>query len=95
MCCLLAAILFAGPRFAFILVWIFGTRVQMVYSSWVWPLLGVIFFPWTSLMYILVWGPVHHVSGAGWIAVAFGVLLDGITWSGRLAKNRYDAVRAV
>jgi hypothetical protein len=95
MCCLFLSMVFIGPRFAFILVWIFGTKVQLVYSSWIWPLLGVLFFPWTSLMYILVWGPVNHVSGAGWIAVGFGVFLDVATWSGRLAQSRYEAARAV
>jgi quinol-cytochrome oxidoreductase complex cytochrome b subunit len=92
-CCLALSAAFLGPRFAFFLVWIFGERVEHVYSTWIWPLLGVIFIPWTSLAYIIVWGPVHHVSGAGWILVAIGVFLDLATWSGRFAKSRYDASR--
>ncbi len=94
MCCLALSAAFLGPRVAFFLVWIFGNRVEQVYSTWIWPLLGVIFIPWTSLAYILVWGPVHHVSGAGWILVVIGVFLDLATWSGRFAKSRYDASTA-
>jgi len=66
----------------------FGNRVDNVYSSWIWPLLGVIFIPWTSLAYILVWSPVHHVSGAGWILVVLGLFLDLATWSARAAQSR-------
>jgi hypothetical protein len=93
-CCLALSAAFIGPRFAFVLVWIFGNKVEQVYSSWIWPLLGVLFFPWTSLAYIIVWGPVDHVSGSGWILVAIGVFLDLASWAGRAAKSAYDTARA-
>jgi hypothetical protein len=90
MCCLAASMAFIGPRFAFLLVWIFdSSRVNAAFSSWVWPLLGVIFAPWTFLMYIIVWGPLHGVSGFGWVIVAIGVFLDLATYSSRAASNRY------
>jgi hypothetical protein len=81
---------FIGPRFAFLLVWIFDTsRVNAAFSSWIWPLLGLLFAPWTFLMYILAWGPLHGVSGFGWVIVAIGVFLDIATYSSRAASNRY------
>jgi len=86
---------FIGPRFAFVLVWIFGSRVDAAFSSWLWPLLGVIFFPWTILMYVLAWGPLNGVSGAGWLLVALGVLLDVLTYSARSASNRRRAAPGV
>jgi hypothetical protein len=90
MCCLALSMAFIGPRFAFLLVWIFdSSRVDAAFSSWVWPLLGVLFAPWTFLMYILVWGPLNGVSGFGWVIVAFGVFLDLATYSSRAASNRY------
>ena len=95
MCCLALSMFFIGPRFAFVLVWIFGNRVEAAFSTWVWPLLGVLFVPWTSLAYVLVWGPIHGVSGAGWLLVGFGVLLDFMTYSGRFARDRYQASGAV
>ena len=95
MCCLALSMFFIGPRFAFVLVWIFGDRVEAAFSTWVWPLLGVLFLPWTTLAYVLVWGPIHGVSGAGWLLVGFGVLLDLMTYSGRFANDRYQASRAV
>ena len=85
---------FIGPRFAFLLVWIFGDRVDAAFSSWFWPLLGVLFAPWTILMYVLAWGPINGVSGAGWLLVALGVFLDLVTYSSRAATSRYQASRA-
>ena len=71
---------FIGPRFAFFLLWIFDTdRVNAAFSSTIWPVLGIIFAPWTALMYTLAWGPVHGVSGVGWFVVAVGILLDLLT----------------
>jgi len=86
---------FIGPRFALALVWIFGNRVEAAFSTWVWPLLGLLFAPWTTLAYVIVWGPIHGVSGAGWLLVGFGVLLDLMTYSGSFARDRYQASRAV
>ena len=85
---------FIGPRFAFLLVWIFGDRVDAAFSTVIWPLLGLLFAPWTILFYILVWGPVHGVSGAGWILVALGAFLDLLTYSSRAAQSRYETSRA-
>jgi hypothetical protein len=95
MCCLAASMVFIGPRFAFLLVWLFDSgRVNAAFSTWLWPLLGIIFAPWTILMYVIVWGPLHGVSGFGWVLVGFGVFLDLATYSARSASKRYQAGRA-
>jgi hypothetical protein len=95
MCCLALSMAFIGPRFAYLLVWIFDTsRVNAAFSSWIWPVLGIIFAPWTVLMYTLAWGPLNGVSGIGWFVVAIGVFLDVATYSSRAAQARYQAGRA-
>ncbi len=91
MCCTFLLAFGIGPRIAVIFVWIFGSRVDAAFSSWVWPLLGILFLPWTTLMYILAWGPLNGVSGWGWVLVGIGVFLDLATYSSRSAKNRYQA----
>jgi hypothetical protein len=94
-CCLALSMAFIGPRFAFLLVWLFDTtRVNAAFSTWLWPLLGIIFAPWTILMYTLAWGPLNGVSGFGWFVVAIGVCLDLATYASRSASNRYQAGRA-
>ena len=88
MCCLLLALFAFGPRFALALEWIFGHRVQHAFADWWWPLLGLIFAPWTTLMYTIVWS-VGGVHGAAWIAVGIGVVLDVISYSSRQAQKMY------
>jgi hypothetical protein len=95
MCCLVLLMGFLGPRIAYIFLWIFDTtRINAAFSSWIWPLLGIIFAPWTILLYTLAWGPLNGVSGFGWVIVAIGVLLDIATYASRAASNRYQAGQA-
>jgi hypothetical protein len=89
MCCFFLLFAALGPRFAIIAIWLFGNRVDLAFGSWVWPLLGVLLAPWTTLMYLLAWSPVGGVSGGEWILVGLGVALDLATYAGRSAQNRY------
>ena len=88
MCLLLILALFA-PRLVFALMWIFGDRVDVAFGSWIWPLLLLIFLPWTGIVYTLLWSPVVGVDGAEWILVVLAVLVDLMSLSARTAKNRY------
>ncbi len=90
MCCLALTAGFLGPRLALFLWWIFGNKVDLAFDTWVWPLLGLIFLPWTTLAYVLAWGPVNAVSGAGWLVVALGFAADIATYSARAAKSKYQ-----
>ena len=90
MCCLALGAAFIGPRFVLVFIWIFGDRVELAFDSWFWPLLGLIFLPWTTLAYIVAWGPVNDVSGLGWLLVAIGLAGDIFTYSARSAKSRYQ-----
>jgi hypothetical protein len=91
MCCLVLTAGFIGPRIALLVWWIFGDRVELAFDSWVWPLLGLLFLPWTTLAYLLVWSPIGGVDGGEWIVVALGFLLDVLSYSGRTAQSRYQA----
>jgi hypothetical protein len=89
-CCLALTAGFLGPRLALFLWWVFGNKVDIAFDTWIWPLLGLIFLPWTTLAYVLAWGPVNAVSGAGWLVVALGFAADIATYSARAAKSRYQ-----
>ena len=89
MCCTLLIAGGLGPRLALALVWIFGDRVDHAFGSWIWPLLGLIFLPWTTLFYVLVWSP-GGLDAWEWLVVALGLFLDIATYSARNAKARYD-----
>jgi hypothetical protein len=94
MCCLLLTAGFLGPRIALIAWWIFGDRVELAFDSWFWPLVGLLFLPWTTLAYLLVWSPIVDVEGAEWIVVALGFVADVVTYSSRAAASRYQATRS-
>jgi hypothetical protein len=86
-CCTFLLAFGIGPRIALIFVWIFGDRVQLAFDSFIWPLLGLLFLPWTTLLYVLVW-QVGGLSGWGWFVVGLGVLLDLGTYLGRAGYQR-------
>jgi len=91
MCCFLLVLGFLGPRLAFLWAWLFTPRVTEAFAGnfW-WPLLGLLFLPWTALAYVFAWAPTGGVSGIGWVVVAFGLLLDIASYSSRAAQNRYQ-----
>jgi hypothetical protein len=76
-CCLLAVVGSFFPRVALLLMWIFTNYVDRAFSSFIWPLLGLVFLPFTTIMFCLVYSPAASgVVGANWIWVALGLLLD-------------------
>ncbi|MCP4165385.1 MAG: hypothetical protein GY759_05775 [Chloroflexi bacterium] len=55
MCCFFTTLVLFGPRLAILLWWLIQPlRWQATFSTFIWPLLGFIFLPWTTLMYVLV-----------------------------------------
>ena len=89
MCCFFLLFAALGPRFAIIAVWLFGNRVDLAFDSWLGPFLGLLFAPWTTVMYLLMWSPGGGVSGAEWILVGLGVALDLATYAAKPAQSRY------
>ena len=89
MCCIVLTAGFAGPRIAFVLVWIFTDLVTRAFDTFWWPLLGLLFAPWTALMYILAFAPVGGVSGFGIFLVGIGILADIASYAGGLRSADY------
>jgi len=65
-----------SPRLGIILLWAFTDYVSRSFDTWIWPLLGLIFLPWTTLLYILVAAPAGGISFWGWLFVGLGLLMD-------------------
>jgi len=80
--------MFLGPR-AGILVWwlIDPDRWSAVFSGlFIWPLLGFILLPWTTLMFALV--AVNGISGFDWIWLGLGLISDISMYGGGGYGNR-------
>ena len=97
MCCLFLAVGLLGPRLGFLGVWLFSSpnRVTLAFDGGLLlPLLGLLFLPWTALIYVLAYAPVTGVSAIGWLFVALGFVADIATYSSRSAQKRYYSANA-
>jgi hypothetical protein len=90
--CLFALIAVLSPRFAVFLLWAFTNYVDRAFNGWVLPLLGLLFAPWTTLLYVLADAPAGPIHVAGWIMVGIGVVLDLSSWA-QAAQNRASVPR--
>ncbi|MGV8084117.1 MAG: hypothetical protein AB2L09_10870 [Coriobacteriia bacterium] len=91
-CCLFALVLAGAPRVALILWWFFDSaRVVSPFTTWLWPLLGLILLPWLTLAY--VWVAPGGIVGFDWVILAVGLLLDIGTHGGeyRARESRLTA----
>ena len=86
MCCLFLLLLSLGPRFAILAMWLFGNRVDFAFGSWVWPLLGLLVAPWTTLMWLVVFP--GGIEGLDYLWLGFAVAFDLFTWFGGGYTNR-------
>ena len=75
--CLLALISAFAPRFLFLVIWIARpVYVDSVFDTYIFPLLGLIFLPFTTLMYVFLAAPPFGVSGLDWLWIGIAVVLD-------------------
>ncbi len=85
--CLIAILALSFPRFAIILVVIFSDYLGAAYQTLIWPLLGFLFMPVTTLAYAWTINTNGSVSGIYLVVVVLAVLVDlGILGGG--ASNR-------
>jgi len=83
-----------GPRIFGVFWWIFQpVRWQTAFSNftggnlwWVWPVLGIIFLPWTTIMYVIV-APGGIVSW-DWLWLGLMLFADIASYSGGVGRKR-------
>jgi hypothetical protein len=87
--CLLAFGLAVAPRAFLILAWIFSDRWTVVWQGdFIVPLLGIVFLPYTTVMYMLAWTPTG-IQGWDWMWIILGLFLD-FTHYQQAAANRKE-----
>ena len=89
MCCVFTILLLLGPRFAGA-IWLLVNPtlwVPRTFQTWLWPLLGIIFLPWTTLMYVIV-AP-GGINGLWeWLFIGLAVIADIGSYTGGGYGNR-------
>jgi hypothetical protein len=82
--CLFLLIAALSPRLAVVLMWIFTPWVDRAFGPIIWPILGVLFLPITTLVYVILW----NTNGRGvngwweWLFVALAVFADLASYGG-------------
>jgi hypothetical protein len=94
--CLLAIFAGAFPRIALVIFWLARPdRMDAIFTSLVWPVLGIIFLPFTTLIYVLLWQPRVGVTGWDWLWIAIAFLLDLSHWAATASQRNQIPSRAM
>lgn len=92
MCCVISSILFIGPRAGVLLWWLLNPlRFRVVFGNFLWPILGTIFLPFTTLAYLVLYKTgIGGLVGLDWLWIAIAVLVDFSSYGGGYfsRKNR-------
>ncbi|MBN2204465.1 MAG: hypothetical protein JW767_05535 [Thermoleophilia bacterium] len=88
-CCALLAMGLIGPRFALFIIWIFSDWLERAYDTFIWPFLGFLLLPWTTLGYMVAANWYDGLEGFGVLWFALGVAGDVVAYTGggRRAKS--------
>jgi hypothetical protein len=85
--CLLSLVLGLAPRLALALLWIVRPeRVEFAFDGFVVPLLGFLFLPIVTFVYVLI-APAG-IQGFDWLWLGLALLLDVGIWVGGGVLNR-------
>jgi hypothetical protein len=87
MCCIVAALFALGPRAAIFAWWLIEPlRWQAAFDTVIWPIVGFVILPWTTLMWLVV-AP-GGIDGLDWLWITIAVAMDVFGWFGGAYTNR-------
>jgi hypothetical protein len=88
MCCFWTVLIFLGPR-AGILFWYLVNPARWALAfpqSWIVPLAGSIFVPWTTMMYVIEFP--GGITGWEWLWLGLALVADIAFWAGGGFRRR-------
>ncbi len=88
--CLFALFAVFTPRLAGLLLWLARPVIFTApfNGGWFLPLLGVIFLPFTTIMYVLMWNPGTGLHGLDWLWLVLAVMCDLMHYGANGYQNR-------
>jgi hypothetical protein len=91
--CLVALIALFLPRLVIALLAFFTTYMSTAYQTFIWPLLGFLFMPYTTLAYAWAINSNGSVNGIYLVVVVIAVLVDLGSTGGSTRVRRTRVVR--
>ena len=88
--CLLALVALITPRILLIVVWLFSDYLSRAYQTVLWPILGFLFMPLTTLAYAWAVNKNGSVTGIYFATVLLAALIDlgSLGGSGHARRRR-------
>ncbi len=88
--CLFALVAVLFPRIAAVIVWLArpGIYSQAFNGGWLLPILGVIFMPLTTVVYVVLWGPNGGFTTTDFILLVIAIILDISHWGSNIFNVR-------
>lgn len=86
--CVFALISVVSPRLAFLFLWIFTDLVNRAFDGFIFPFLGFLFLPFTTLIYVLVYNPLYGISAWGWAFLVLALFVDVSAYVGSAVSNK-------
>ena len=90
--CLIAILALLVPRFTIIVLALMSDYLSRAYTTFLWPLLGFFFMPYTTLAYALAMNENGSVTGVYLVVLIIAVLVD-LGSMGGAEKTRRTRVR--
>ncbi len=78
-----------APRLALLFAWLFTPYVGDAIDEWWMIILGILFLPFTTIMWVLVWSSGSGVEGFDWFWVGLGFFFDLVSYAGSASKRSY------
>ena len=81
--CIIAVLALAVPRGLMLLAFLLTDWFARAFQTQVWPIVGFVFMPYTTLAYLAAMLNNNHALSGGWLALLIvGVVLDVGHWGG-------------
>jgi hypothetical protein len=81
--CIIALIALITPRLVMVLICLFSDWFTRAYESALWPFIGFLFMPYTTLAYMTAMLNNHHQVSGGWLVLLIAaVVIDIGNWGG-------------
>ena len=81
--CIFAVIALAVPRTLMVFVFLLTDWFGRGFETQVWPILGFVFMPYTTLAYLAAMLNNNHTLSGGWLALCIvAIIVDAGHWGG-------------